>query len=101
MGWDGTVSDYVSVWGAVSDKFDVRDFSLPPPPPLFAPAPQAITEGLLRYKFGGAYIWRGLFSEFYGIWLTGLSDSEIAKSPELCCAPCIRRKQIFVILHHC
>ena len=54
-----------------------------------------------RYKFGGAYIWRGLFSEFYGIWRTGLSDSETAKNPELCCAPCIRRKQIFVILHHC
>ena len=31
-----------------------------------------LTEGLLRYrfgelKFGGAYTWRGLFSEFYGI----------------------------------
>ena len=29
-----------------------------------------LTEGflLLRYEFGGAYTWRGLFSEFYGIW---------------------------------
>ena len=32
-----------------------------------------LTEGFLRYKFeglligGGAYTWRGLFSEFYGI----------------------------------
>ena len=31
-----------------------------------------LTEGFLRYEFGGlifggAYIWRGLFSEFYGI----------------------------------
>ena len=27
-----------------------------------------LTEGILRYRFGGgAYIWRGLFSEFYGI----------------------------------
>ena len=26
-----------------------------------------LTEGVLRYEFGGAYIWRGLFSEFYGI----------------------------------
>ena len=25
-----------------------------------------LTEGFLRYRFGGAYIWRGLFSEFYG-----------------------------------
>ena len=32
-----------------------------------------ITEGFLRYKFGGAYIWRDLFSEFYGIWLTGFN----------------------------
>ena len=33
-----------------------------------------LTEGFLRYRFGGfifgrAYTWRGLFSEFYGIWL--------------------------------
>ena len=32
----------------------------------------ALTEGFLRYEFGGlifarAYTWRGLFSEFYGI----------------------------------
>ena len=31
-----------------------------------------LTEGFLRYRlrgliFGGAHIWRGLFSEFYGI----------------------------------
>ena len=31
-----------------------------------------LTEGFLRYRFGGlifggAYAWRGLFSEFYGI----------------------------------
>ena len=25
-----------------------------------------LTEGFLRYRFGGAYIWRGLFSKFYG-----------------------------------
>ena len=25
-----------------------------------------LTEGFLRYLFEGAYIWRGLFSEFYG-----------------------------------
>ena len=32
-----------------------------------------LMEGFLRYRFGGlifggAYTWRGLFSEFYGIW---------------------------------
>ena len=32
-----------------------------------------LTEGFLRYEFegliiGGTYTWRGLFSEFYGIW---------------------------------
>ena len=26
-----------------------------------------LTEDFLHYRFGGAYIWRGLFSEFYGI----------------------------------
>ena len=26
-----------------------------------------LTERFLRYRFWGAYIWRGLFSEFYGI----------------------------------
>ena len=32
-----------------------------------------LTEGFLRYVFGwGAYIWRGLFSEFYGISKLGL-----------------------------
>ena len=35
-----------------------------------------LTEGFLRYEFGGlifggAYTWRGLFSEFYGISTTG------------------------------
>ena len=34
-----------------------------------------LTEGFLRYRFGGlifggAYTWRGLFSEFYGIFHT-------------------------------
>ena len=34
-----------------------------------------LTEGFLRYAFGGlifggAYTWRGLFSEFYGIFET-------------------------------
>ena len=26
-----------------------------------------LTKGFLHYCFGGAYIWRGLLSEFYGI----------------------------------
>ena len=26
-----------------------------------------LTEGFLRYEFGGAYIWRSSFSEFYSI----------------------------------
>ena len=35
----------------------------------------SLTEGFLRYDyggfiFGGAYTWRGLFSEFYGIIIT-------------------------------
>ena len=35
-----------------------------------------LTEGFLRYQFGelifgGAYTWRGLFSEFYGILIIG------------------------------
>ena len=25
-----------------------------------------LTKGFLRYEFGGPFIWRGLFSEFYG-----------------------------------
>ena len=34
-----------------------------------------LTEGFLRYRFGGlifggAYTWRGLFSEFYGIFMS-------------------------------
>ena len=37
-----------------------------------------LTEGFLRYDFGGlifggAYTWRGFFSEFYGITLAGLA----------------------------
>ena len=36
-------------------------------------APGGLTEGFLGYEFGGlifggAYTWRGLFSEFYGIY---------------------------------
>ena len=27
-----------------------------------------LTEGILRYEVWKAYIWRGLFSEFYGFW---------------------------------
>ena len=26
-----------------------------------------LTEGFLRYEFGGAYTWTGLFSEFCGL----------------------------------
>ena len=39
-----------------------------------------LTEGFLRYRFGGlifggAYTWRGLFSEFHGIcYMTELED---------------------------
>ena len=37
-----------------------------------------LTEGFLRYRFGGlifggAYTWRGLFSEFYGVWINNLN----------------------------
>ena len=49
----------------------------PPPPPPHGGGEEYIwrgnlTEGFLRYEFGGllfggAYTWRGLFSEFYGI----------------------------------
>ena len=40
-----------------------------------------ITEGFLRYRFGGiifggAYTWRGLFSEFYGKSLYGNFNSK-------------------------
>ena len=31
-----------------------------------------LTEGFLRYEFGGLIIWRGLFSEFYGIMFLNL-----------------------------
>ena len=39
----------------------------------------ALTEGFLRYEFGGlifggAYTWRGLFSEFYGIFIVCKQD---------------------------
>ena len=27
-----------------------------------------LKEGFLRYDFGGAFTWRGLFSEFYGMY---------------------------------
>ena len=38
-----------------------------------------LTEGFLRYRFGGlifggAYTWRGLFSEFYGILHTAIKQ---------------------------
>ena len=38
-----------------------------------------LTEGVLRYRFGGlifggAYTWRGLFSEFYGILCSWVID---------------------------
>ena len=38
-----------------------------------------LTEGFLRYRvgglmFGGAYTWRGLFSEFHGITLIFMSS---------------------------
>ena len=39
-------------------------------------------EGFLRYRFGGlifegAYTWRGLFSEFYGIQFKGKFNRKI------------------------
>ena len=42
-----------------------------------------LTEGFLRYRigrliFGGAYTWRGLFSEFYGM-------RHLHNSPTPCC----------------
>ena len=44
-----------------------------------------LTEGFLRYRFrglifGGAYTWRSLFSEFYGI-LTQRSKAQILVEP--------------------
>ena len=47
-----------------------------------------LTDGCLRYKFGelmfgGAYKWRGLFSEFYGIDVTSSEPRENHKT----CAP--------------
>ena len=43
-----------------------------------------LTEGFLRYEFerlifGGAYTWRGLFSEFYGIVYTRMVKSYCVK----------------------
>ena len=32
-----------------------------------------LTEGFLRHEIGRAYIWRGLFSEFYGSFISVLS----------------------------
>ena len=47
-----------------------------------------LTDGFLRYRFGGlifggAYTWRGLFSEFYGIPVT----FELPQLPEYIRAP--------------
>ena len=52
-------------------KFQVQ---APPPGAYFRRGD--LTEGFLRYDFGGlrfeaAYTWRGLFSEFYGIHVKG------------------------------
>ena len=34
-----------------------------------------LTEGFLRYEFGGLILfWRGLFSEFYGSYMTFLNE---------------------------
>ena len=45
-------------------KFQVQD---PPPPPRGAYIRRDdLTEGFLRYDFGGLIFLRGLFSEFYG-----------------------------------
>ena len=43
-----------------------------------------LTEGFLRYRiegliFGGAYTWRGLFSEFYGISKVAISGAAVAR----------------------
>ena len=46
---------------AVFWRISVR-FSDPPYAPL--------TEGFLRYRFGGAYIWRGLYME--GLYIFGV-----------------------------
>ena len=48
-----------------------------------------LTEGFLRYKFGGllfggAYTWRGLFSEFYGISTNFEHYSSIYKGKAFC-----------------
>ena len=44
-----------------------------------------LTEGFLRYDFGGlifggAYTWRGLFSQFYGMLMTKYSGSGMGRS---------------------
>ena len=36
-----------------------------------------LTEGFLRYDFGGADIWRGLFSGFYGMFMWDLQYLEV------------------------
>ena len=58
-----------------------------------------LTEGFLRYEFGGlifggAYTWRGLFSEFYGNLITDLllinSSIAMVLSPRSMVQPCGR-----------
>ena len=34
-----------------------------------------LTEGFLRYRFGGACTWKGIFSEFYGNYMSLLCCS--------------------------
>ena len=46
-----------------------------------------LTEGFLRYRFGGlifggAYTWRGLFSEFYGMRLYSKDTKNISSVPD-------------------
>ena len=48
------------VFGAISEY-------KPPGGLLFGGGGGDLKEGFLRYEFGGAHTWRGLFSEFYGI----------------------------------
>ena len=52
----------------------------PPPPPSTSPLGAYIwrgdlTEGSLRYEFGGLYTRRGLFSEFYSIPKVAVEDA--------------------------
>ena len=50
-----------------------------------------LTEGFLRYRFGGlifggAYTWRGLFSEFYGIFASSTKlETNIRKHRKIKC----------------